>query len=958
MLDPTAISDPKRTRPEGDRGPLRPPLQEGRPGRARQGVPRPADAQVHASASPAEETAFDALVDLKFSAIDQRRHGAMLFKTTLEKALFSSPAACRQTIAERIKTIGSRKGDADFARRRAACARSMIASPRSMRLVLEVPAAPPAHRQQEGVRLVAQGQGRPARDLQRAHRDAEVPPRAAPAEDLDLKDEQIELLHGGSPTPTSRRSSSASGRTTRRSASSSRPTSRPRASTSTSSATGSSTSTCRGRSWSSPSATAASIATARSSRRRSSISSRSRRTRRSAATYASWSCSRARSAGAGEHRRPLGADGQVRRREGGRSHRAGDRGGESTEAFGAARDRRAQPARPPPPRRADARPPPPPPGRPTFSLFDSDFAYVREVLDLLARERRARARRPREGRAHRGAAPARHRGSTASAHSPAPTYVAGSASSRVEVVPDDGVLVLTPDRHRIQDEIKLARREESAWPKVSYLWPLHPVVDWCNDKAVAHLGRMEAPIISLIDGIAVDEAVVLVSALLPNRRSQALFQEWYAVRFVGGAQKERCRSRCGRSARRSPADHSQTGTCRSTLPRSARSCRPRSRLRGRRPSAHWAEEEKKLKDQARRRAPAPQRPPRPALRPDGKRRDGPDRAWRNVRDKWSAPRSAPRSTSSSSPSFASSRQHDRRERALHRGPRRVPHEAGHRPAGGECVVTLPRHREHNEFFTQHYLTAILQSDLKPVLERWRAANKEPETPATGGLLPRPESSAAAGARGSIPGPSFGTSSAWRARSTPNVGSCALRDVDGLLADLGYAEILGHRRRHAEEAGQVALYGEMKRADGSPLLWLMPVVPPRQGERPGTLSTSSRRSSSWSRSSRAGAARRGLAPPAERTSRSSSSRRSISTSRPGSSCCSGSDDIVLVERAKWAEQRLLRFDLREILGRRQPTRSTSPRRCSTARASSRPTGSRSSTTSTTTRTSTPSRSPRI
>ncbi len=107
-----------------------------------------------------------------------------------------------------------------------------------------------------------------------------------------------------------------------------------------------------------------------------------------------------------------------------------------------------------------------------------------------------------------------------------------------EVVPDDGVLVLTPDRDRIQEEIKLARREELAWPKLSYLWPLHPVVDWCNDKAVAPLGRLEAPVISLIDGLAPDEAVVLVSTLLPNRRSQPLLQEWYAVRFTAGVQKE------------------------------------------------------------------------------------------------------------------------------------------------------------------------------------------------------------------------------------------------------------------------------------------------------------------------------------------------------------------------------------------------------------------------------------
>ena len=107
-----------------------------------------------------------------------------------------------------------------------------------------------------------------------------------------------------------------------------------------------------------------------------------------------------------------------------------------------------------------------------------------------------------------------------------------------EVLPDDGTLVLTPDRQRVQEEIKLARREESAWPRLSYLWPLHPVVDWCNDKALAPMGRLEAPIVSLLDGVPRNEAIVVVSALLPNRRSQPLFQEWFAVRFVGGLQKD------------------------------------------------------------------------------------------------------------------------------------------------------------------------------------------------------------------------------------------------------------------------------------------------------------------------------------------------------------------------------------------------------------------------------------
>jgi hypothetical protein len=63
-------------------------------------------------------------------------------------------------------------------------------------------------------------------------------------------------------------------------------------------------------------------------------------------------------------------------------------------------------------------------------------------------------------------------------------------------------------------------------------------VDWCNDKALTPIGRLEAPVISLLEGIARDEVIILVSALLPNRRSQPLFQEWFGVRFVGGAKKD------------------------------------------------------------------------------------------------------------------------------------------------------------------------------------------------------------------------------------------------------------------------------------------------------------------------------------------------------------------------------------------------------------------------------------
>ena len=54
-----------------------------------------------------ENQAFDCLAELKLAG-DSQREGAMLFRTTLEKALFSSPAACLQTVKERLRKLESR----------------------------------------------------------------------------------------------------------------------------------------------------------------------------------------------------------------------------------------------------------------------------------------------------------------------------------------------------------------------------------------------------------------------------------------------------------------------------------------------------------------------------------------------------------------------------------------------------------------------------------------------------------------------------------------------------------------------------------------------------------------------------------------------------------------------------------------------------------------------------------
>ena len=102
-----------------------------------------------------------------------------------------------------------------------------------------------------------------------------------------------------------------------------------------------------------------------------------------------------------------------------------------------------------------------------------------------------------------------------------------------EVVPENGRFVLTADRLRMNEAIAESRRHEMAWPREHYLWRLHPVVGWLNDRMLAAFGRHEAPVLAGVPGLARDEAVFVISGLVPNRRSHPLVYEWVGVAFRG-----------------------------------------------------------------------------------------------------------------------------------------------------------------------------------------------------------------------------------------------------------------------------------------------------------------------------------------------------------------------------------------------------------------------------------------
>lgn len=120
MLDPTAIADPDDYTQDDIQGLyVRRFKQDVEAEIAKAFQPR-TFAVVKAQATPAEEAAFHALAEVPTMGLAKRKTGQLLFKTVLEKALFSSPQACLATVRQRLKkAVDSREAEAleELARR-------------------------------------------------------------------------------------------------------------------------------------------------------------------------------------------------------------------------------------------------------------------------------------------------------------------------------------------------------------------------------------------------------------------------------------------------------------------------------------------------------------------------------------------------------------------------------------------------------------------------------------------------------------------------------------------------------------------------------------------------------------------------------------------------------------------------------------------------------------------------
>ncbi|MGB6015300.1 MAG: DEAD/DEAH box helicase [Nodosilinea sp.] len=104
-----------------------------------------------------------------------------------------------------------------------------------------------------------------------------------------------------------------------------------------------------------------------------------------------------------------------------------------------------------------------------------------------------------------------------------------------EIRPDDKALLHLSDRPEVvMQSMEAARREEAKWPDKQYLWELHPFMEWLSDRCLFRFGRHQAPVISLPRGLATGEAVFVLFGSFPNRRGAPVLSRWVSVVFQAG----------------------------------------------------------------------------------------------------------------------------------------------------------------------------------------------------------------------------------------------------------------------------------------------------------------------------------------------------------------------------------------------------------------------------------------
>ena len=158
---------------------------------------------------------------------------------------------------------------------------------------------------------------------------------------------------------------------------------------------------------------------------------------------------------------------------------------------------------------------------PVHSLFDNDYQWAKTALTLLS------ARQQAEGGGTFASWQSNDAEQTLAITAPL------DLQDRLRQLPreaqaraDHYSLCANPQRlMQAMETARQARAEDDTWPQLHYLWPQHPIMEWLADRVLTTFGRHRAPVLQSPQLQPGEQAFVLMS-LVPNRKGQPLLVQW------------------------------------------------------------------------------------------------------------------------------------------------------------------------------------------------------------------------------------------------------------------------------------------------------------------------------------------------------------------------------------------------------------------------------------------------
>ncbi|WP_419697318.1 DEAD/DEAH box helicase (plasmid) [Mesorhizobium muleiense] len=105
-----------------------------------------------------------------------------------------------------------------------------------------------------------------------------------------------------------------------------------------------------------------------------------------------------------------------------------------------------------------------------------------------------------------------------------------------EVVPASRQIKLTQSRLVIDEAVIRARLSDTSWPDTQYLWDIHPIVDWLSDQAANLFDRRTVPVCGLTKGLSLGETAILLHGVVPNLIGTPVVDHWGIVRVTSDRQ--------------------------------------------------------------------------------------------------------------------------------------------------------------------------------------------------------------------------------------------------------------------------------------------------------------------------------------------------------------------------------------------------------------------------------------